>query len=244
MPPISAASARGVGEALLVGAGRGGRGEVRRRARRAGRGSRPRPRAPHRQRDAAARRGPARPRPARGAGRWLTMNAPSATSKRAVVERQVLGVGVHELDLRVAAARLREHALGEVDAGDARAARGRGGGERARPAADVEHAHARADLRRVEQRLDRERGRARHQRAVGAGAGAPAVGLEGLEGRAVSRGRASSHGAAPARTAAAASARRPRVDRVAQLGHQALQVGEVVDREQAHARSAPWRGSR
>ena len=110
------------------------------------------------------------------------MNAPSATSKRAVLERQVLGVGVQELDLRVGAARLREHALGEVDAGDQRAARGRGRrGQRARPAADVEHPHARADLRRVEQRLDRERRRARHQRAVGAGASAPAVGLEGLE---------------------------------------------------------------
>ena len=59
-----------------------------------------------------------------------------------VLERQVLGVGVQERDVRMAAACLGEHALGEVDAGDDRSARGGGRGERARAAADVEHAHA------------------------------------------------------------------------------------------------------
>ena len=100
----------------------------------------------------------------------------------AVVERQLLGVGVQELDVRVGAARVLEHALGEVDAGHVRAPRRGRRGQRTRPAADVEHTHARPDLRRVQQRLDRERRRARHQRAVGPRAGAPAVGLEGLEG--------------------------------------------------------------
>jgi hypothetical protein len=135
----------------------------------------------------------------------------------AVGERQVLGVAVDELDLRMAPAGLGEHAVGEIDAGDERSTRASRRSQRAEPAADVEHAHARCHAGGVEQRLDGERRRARHQRVVGARTSAPALGFEGLERRAgggVGVGdahaptAASSHGAAPPRTAAATAGRR------------------------------------
>ena len=174
VPPTSAARLVAVGVALRARAGRDA-GSSAAAARDGSRGTRPRPPGPTRR----ARRGRATRAisaiAALGVGQVVDEERAERDVERAVIERQRFGVGAHEVDVGVAAARFGEHALGEVDAGDARAARGRRGGQRSRAAADVEHAHPGTDRGGVEQRLDRERGRARHQRVVRAGAGAPAV---------------------------------------------------------------------
>ena len=87
-------------------------------------------------------------------GVWLTRNAPSATSKVPSANGSVLGVGLDELEVRVAPAGLGDHPAARSTPVDVRAALGRGGGERAGPAADVEHAHPRPHVR--EQRRDRD----------------------------------------------------------------------------------------
>ena len=81
-----------------------------------------------------------------GVGQVVDEEGAERDVERAVRERQRFGVGADELDRRMPPPRLGEHPLGEIDAGHPRAARGRGRGERAEPAADVEHAHPRPDV--------------------------------------------------------------------------------------------------
>ena len=86
-------------------------------------------------------------------------------SNDSVLERQVLGVAVHELELRMQPAGEREHALGDVGADHRRAAlRGRGGDV---PGAgrDVEHAGALADRGGLQQR-DGEPSGDRHEEVL------------------------------------------------------------------------------
>ena len=145
VPPISRASAPA--SVKRCASGPGGTVAPRSRAARGGQAEecRPRPPGPH---IASATRRATRAQlggGALGVREVVDDERAERDVERAVGERQGLGVGVQELDLRVAAARLGQHARGEVGAGDRRPARGRGGGERPEPAADVEHRHARPD---------------------------------------------------------------------------------------------------
>jgi hypothetical protein len=123
---------------------------------------------PHRKRGAAARREHAvhlgeRRRRARDVMHAEIRNDGVEASVRI---GQRLGVALGKFDARLRGARNGQHGGGEINAGDARAARGGRAGHDPRPAAHVEHARVRANARGLEQRLDESARRRRERRAV------------------------------------------------------------------------------
>lgn len=74
--------------------------------------------------------------------------------ERPVFERQSLGVGLAELDVRMDAARQRHHLVRHIDPDDHRASRHSGTSDITRSAPHIEHPAPRSDLDRVKQWID------------------------------------------------------------------------------------------
>ena len=100
--------------------------------------------------------------------------------ERGILEQQLFGVALAELELRMTATSECEHPLCAVNPDDGRATLGGPGGGEARTGGDVEHAVAAADVRRVEQRIDEARRDRAEEVLVAAGLFLPAAASNAL----------------------------------------------------------------
>jgi hypothetical protein len=95
-----------------------------------------------------------------------------------VVERERLRVTLAELEVRIAAPRLRHHQRREVEPDDARTPRRRHPGDVPRTGRDIDQTHPRSHGDRLEQRAGRLRGQGSERLGVVPGSLLPAIPFE------------------------------------------------------------------